>query len=157
MSKLTYFVVGTVTISVLVSLISIGLVMDANQKFENVNTNFQNMKEMFFQNQLGNQQYNCIQDFEIRNALDVGITDSMNQRSECLMKIDVSKKIYQYQEFGIEPVFNDKEIRYIETILTQTNVPIFEQMLQFRPSLPIEEPDLPTIGNLTISSPDSEE
>jgi hypothetical protein len=132
MSKINYFVIPMVIIAFLISVISIGFVVDTNQKFENIDTNFQNLKKVFFQNQFGNQQYDCFQDFEIRNALDVTMVDNINERSGCMMKVNVSKKIYQYQEFGTEPNFSKSEIQYLETVLTQTNVPIFEQMLQFR-------------------------
>jgi hypothetical protein len=141
MKKFDYLFTSIIIFAIIVSSISFGMTLEANEKLDNVNTNFQNMKEIFFQNQIGNQKYNCLQDFDIRESNDIEYIKNLNQKTQCLMKIDVSLKIYKYQELGIEPTFSDNEVAYIENILTQTNVPIFEQMLQFKsePELTLED------------------
>lgn len=133
MKKFDYLFVAIIILSIGVSSVSFGLVLQAEEKFENINQNVQSIKESFFTNQVGNQRYNCLQDFEIGIAKEVIINENMNKRTECMMKVDVSMKIFQYKEYGLEPSFKDSEITYLESVLRTNDVPVFDEMLQFKP------------------------
>lgn len=130
MKKFDYLFFSIICFSIIVSTVSLGLVLESNDKFENINKNFQGMVEANFNIQINNMIKSCMQDYRITINEGSSIVNAMNERTRCLSYADVAEKIYNYQQFGTEPFFSDEEIKIVEQIAYLDKFPLVERLPQ---------------------------
>lgn len=128
MKKFDYLFTSIIIYAIIVSTASLGMSIESNEKFQNINENFQSIIESNFKLQMNTMVKDCIQDFEIEINFGAEYIDALNQRTRCLTQIDVAEKIFAYQQYGIDPNFTDKEMEFVERVANQNSFPLLEEL-----------------------------
>lgn len=114
--------------SIVVSISLVIVVVDHNNKFDNVNINFQKMVQSNFEVQMNHMIYNCIQDYKMNTLTMEELVNAINERTTCLLRMDVAEKIFNYQINGIQPQFTEAELKIVERIASQNQFPIIDEL-----------------------------